>query len=301
MSDQLIFYNSLNEALEALFGAGVTIAGTKTARGGDQNDARKLILSDGRQFFMKSNTPGKLSSFVREWIGLKAIADTKTISVPVPLALGTDQEIGISFLLMEYLPPARENRDYWEVFAKELADLHRADAAGLVRGGGFGHIRTDIEEAGYPYLKTFGRWIPFFQECRLGPQIELTASYFSRKERQKPAYLNDHADEILIEPEKPSLVHGDLWGGNYMTGPDGKAWLIDPLAYVGHPEVDIAMSELFGGFSPRFYSAYKEYGLMAPGYPRRRGLYQLYHLVVHVRLFGETYVPSVLRIMDMYR
>ena len=298
---ELPFYENLNEALEALFGAGTTISGMKRAHGGDQNDARKLTLSDGRQIFMKSNTIGKLSAFVREWIGLAAIADTQTISVPVPLAIGTDMDSGFSFLLMEYLPPARENGDYWEVFAKELAGLHRADPGGLVQNGRFGHIRTDVAEAEYPYPKTFDRWIPFFQECRLGPQIELTAPYFSKKERQKLTYLNDHADEILIEPEQPSLVHGDLWGGNYMTGPDGKAWLIDPLAYVGHPEVDIAMSELFGGFSPRFYNAYKEYGLMAPGYPRRRGLYQLYHLVVHVRLFGEGYVPSVLRIMDNYR
>ena len=107
-------------------------------------------------------------------------------------------------------------------------------------------------------------------------------------------------DRYLVEPEKPSLVHGDLWSGNFITGSDGQAWLIDPAVYVGHAEADLAMTELFGGFHPRFYAAYREVNPLQPGYEQRRDLYNLYHLLNHLNLFGRGYLSSVLRILSRY-
>ncbi|MEE1229018.1 MAG: fructosamine kinase family protein [Lachnospiraceae bacterium] len=91
-------------------------------------------------------------------------------------------------------------------------------------------------------------------------------------------HLLCHLDQYLIEPDHPSLVHGDMWTGNVMTGEDGTAWLIDPAVYVGNAEVDLAMSELFGGFPQSFYPAYRQYGKVDSGYSDRRDLYNLYHL-----------------------
>ena len=107
-------------------------------------------------------------------------------------------------------------------------------------------------------------------------------------------------DELLVEPEQPSLLHGDLWSGNVITGNDGKAWLIDPAVYVGHAEADLAMTELFGGFPPAFYDAYKEAAKLQPGYAKRRDLYNLYHLLNHLNMFGRSYYPSVMRIVNSY-
>ena len=107
-------------------------------------------------------------------------------------------------------------------------------------------------------------------------------------------------EEFLIEPEKPSLVHGDLWNGNVMCGPDGKAMLIDPACYIGHAEVDLAMTELFGGFPHSFYASYNEVRPLQPGYPTRRNLYNLYQLLNHLNLFGPGYLGSVQSIVEKY-
>lgn len=133
----------------------------------------------------------------------------------------------------------------------------------------------------------------FFRDCRLEPQFQDAARYFDREDRKRIIRFLDHLDEILVEPEHPSLLHGDLWGGNVIAGNDGRAWLIDPAVYVGHAEADLAMTELFGGFPPAFYDAYKEVAPLRPGYERRRDVYNLYHILNHLNLFGRMYLPEV--------
>ena len=142
-----------------------------------------------------------------------------------------------------------------------------------------------------------GSWISFFRDCRLVPQFRDAMHWFDDAARKQIAYLLDHLDVYLEEPEHPSLLHGDLWSGNFITGSDGNAWLIDPAAYVGHAEADLAMTELFGGFSQRFYDAYREVHPIHPGYGHRRELYNLYHLLNHLNLFGGSYLPSVNRVL----
>ena len=128
----------------------------------------------------------------------------------------------------------------------------------------------------------------------------MAEQYFEASERRMINNLLERLDTLLIEPEYPSLLHGDLWSGNFMTGDDGKAWLIDPAVYVGHAEADIAMTELFGGFSEEFYSAYRETAPMQAGYEDRRDLYNLYQLLNHLNMFGGSYLSSVRRIVRRY-
>ena len=140
-------------------------------------------------------------------------------------------------------------------------------------------------------------WIDFLRERRIGFQLQLA--------RQDGAghSLLDKGERLLADlpalfggyRPQPSLIHGDLWGGNLLTSPEGDPVLIDPAVYGGHREIDLAMMELFGGFSPRVFAAYDEAWPRAPGWPDRVPLYQLYPLLVHVNLFGRGYVGGVRR------
>ena len=116
------------------------------------------------------------------------------------------------------------------------------------------------------------------------------AKWFDPEKKDDTRYMGT---QYYAAPEQPSIVHGDLWSGNFMTGPEGEAWLIDPALYVGSAETDIAMTELFGGFSERFYEAYKESSLLQPGYEDRRNIYNLYHMLNHFNLFETVYLRGV--------
>ena len=293
-------FSSLPDALAAVCGPGVTVTGERRVSGGDINEARRLTLSDGTALFMKSNAFSRLPMFLCERAGLAAIARTGAIGTPRVLAAGTDRDRNCSFLLMEHLEGGPRGEDYWEAFGHELAALHRADAADLTPGGRFGFYQDNVIGSGTQVNTPSDSWVRFFRDCRLAPKAEKIAGYFSAEDRKKLERLLERLDEYLTEPEQPSLLHGDLWGGNFMDGPDGRAWLIDPAAYVGHAEADLAMTELFGGFSPRFYAAYREAGLLQPGYGERRDLYNLYHLLNHLDLFGTGYLGSVLRVIRAY-
>lgn len=207
---------------------------------------------------------------------------------------------GHAFLLLEFIESGRCRADYWETLAVQLADMHRAQAGEWTAGGNYGFVCDNYIGAGRQVNGAHESWVGFFRDCRLEPQWKQAAHYFDRGDAKKITKLMDHLDHFLVEPECPSLLHGDLWSGNIITGNDGRAWLIDPAVYVGHAEADIAMTELFGGFAPSFYDAYKAAGLLQPGYGSRRDLYNLYHLLNHLNLFGRTYYPSVMRAVGEY-
>ncbi|MCR5604923.1 MAG: fructosamine kinase family protein [Lachnospiraceae bacterium] len=139
-----------------------------------------------------------------------------------------------------------------------------------------------------------------FRECRLIPQFKMAERYFDNTEVKSIMRLLEKLDDVLIEPESPSLIHGDLWTGNSIMGRNGKAWLIDPAVYVGHSEADIAMTELFGRLPNDFYSEYMSVYPMQPGYQDRRNLYNLYHLLNHLNLFGRSYLSEVVSIIKYY-
>ena len=294
-------FMSVEDALTSLFGSGVKIAGTERVSGGDINEAYKLALTDGTCIFMKSNKKENASFFTAEASGLATIAQTGAIGTPHVLGGGIDRSIGRSFLLMGFIEGKARIKNYWETFAYELAAIHRTETGIWTVVGIFGFIGNNYIGASSQRNEVYDNWIPFFRECRLEPQFKKAFHYFGAEERKKITKLLEKLENILVEPEHPSLLHGDLWSGNVITGDDGKAWLIDPAVYVGHGEADIAMTELFGGFPQIFYDAYKEAAPMQPGYGQRRDLYNLYHLLNHLNLFGQAYLPSVLGIIGGYR
>ena len=325
-------FNALNDAVGAVFGNARRIVGKRPVSGGDINEAYLLTLDDGSRLFMKANVPSFLDNYHAEAGGLKAIRNTGAIRVPSVLATGTDPE-GFSFLLLEHIENAGKQADYWERFGRNLANMHRAAAPskslsqsgdrlpskslsqsgdrlpskGLSPSEGllpskdlFGFDSDNYIGSSAQINEWHDSWVSFFRECRLGPQFQWADRYFDDSDRKKIRRLLDNLEKYLPEPDRPSLLHGDLWSGNYITGNDGHAWLIDPAVYCGHPEADIAMTELFGGFSPRFYDAYRESGLLESGYEDRRDLYNLYHLLNHLNLFGSAYLQSVKRILSRY-
>lgn len=329
---------SLEEALEKAIGRDSEIVERKRLYGGDINDAYMLRLSGGQRVFMKTNSVRNYGFFAAEEQGLNALRSAGVIGVPELLGTGTDRRRGFSFLLLEYMESAPQVPDYWEIFGRQLARLHRADCGGLVsapstavsacsaeaapRGeslsandvsGMTGAVGSTDRNEGAEWKYGFvadnyigaaiqintpkKSWVEFFRECRLLPQLRMADRYLDTGLRRKADRLLAHLDRYLREPEFPSLVHGDLWGGNVLCGSDGRAWLIDPAAYVGDFETDLAMTELFGRFPPAFYRAYQEENPVDGGYQERKPIYQLYHLLNHLNLFGRSYLGSVAAIL----
>lgn len=295
------YFSSMEEALKSLFGNAVAVSKTERVFGGDINESYVLTLTDGYRIFMKTNSREDSSFFAAEAVGLSAIAGTKTVRTPQILGYGTDAGgMGRSFLLLEYVSAGGRRRDYWERLGQGLAEMHRADTARLTGGGRYGFYEDNYIGMRDQINTPQDSFSAFFRDCRLGPQFRQTAKWFDKRDMRRIMWLLNHLEDFLSEPEYPSLLHGDLWAGNVMTGNDGRAWLIDPAVYVGHAEADIAMTELFGGFPAAFYDAYREAGTLAPDYGERRDLYNLYHLLNHLNMFGGSYLSSVRRIVDRY-
>ncbi len=291
-------WGSLGEALAHIRNADVSVEKKQSVSGGDANDAYKLTLSDGSFLFMKANTISNGDFFRAEAEGIDAMASTDAVRVPKICARGTDD--GYSFLLMEYIKRGSPGPGFWEKLGTDLANMHRAGTEAFLKDGKYGFFKDNYIGAGKQKNTPKDSWIEFFSECRLRAQFDLAERYFDGDLIRKANRLLDTLDRFLYEPERPSLLHGDLWAGNFMSDEWGQPVLIDPAVYVGCNEADIAMTELFGGFDRRFYAAYFDEMGSVPGYADRRDLYNLYHLTNHLNLFGRSYLSAVVSIIDRY-
>ena len=307
---------SFAEALVSLFGNSVAIARTDRVSGGDINRAYALTLNTGEKIFMKANAKENAGFFTAEALGLEAIAKTGAIKTPKVLCAGTDdgEEVGYSFLLLEFIQSAPKKSGYWEEFGRALAAMHSAktEIGGVTENGAnegttkiegaarFGFFENNYIGARPQNNTPCASWIEFFRERRLAPQFKAADSWFDSADRKKISRLLDRLDSFLVEPQSPSLLHGDLWSGNAMPAADGSPMLIDPACYVGHAEADLAMTQLFGGFPPNFYEAYKEARPLQDGWKERLDLYNLYQLLNHLNLFGASYLGAVKSVVDEY-
>ena len=253
--------------------------------GGDINDAWKI--SDGKSNYFLKTHEKDAHWFYAEAHGLEAIQNTHAISTPKVI------DVSDTYLCLEYIEQGRKSSSYWQELGQSLAHMHLADTSSIVSGYGF------YEDNFIGYTKQINlsqeSWISFFRDCRLKPQFEKAKAYISEQEMNR---VFDVLDDVLIEPEFPSLVHGDLWAGNQIVDSLGHPVLIDPACYIGHFEVDLAMTELFGGFPSSFYEAYNSINPIDKGYTQRKKVYNLYHLLNHLNCFGLSYLSSVRQIID---
>ncbi len=288
------------EIISSLYGQDCRIENKTALSGGDINRAFLLTLSNGEKLFVKENRGKAEDFFTAEAEGLKALRKTKTLPVPEVLGCGKEED-GRAFLMLEAVEEGRTASDFWESFGQGLAKLHEAETDSFVTGGKYGFLIPNYIGATRQINTGAEKWVDFYRESRLEIQFRMAWNAFEENDRKRIGGLLDHLENWIDEPPFPSLLHGDLWSGNFMSDRQGKAVLIDPAVYVGDADADLAMTELFGGFSGMFYSAYRELSPERPGYGDRRDLYQLYHLLNHLNLFGGGYLSSVLRIVRQYQ
>jgi fructosamine-3-kinase len=291
----------LYEAVAAsLRAAGDTtpIQQTRPLGGGCINNA--LRLETERQSYLLKWHPDPLPEmFVTEERGLELLASANAVRVPAVLHATNASGEQPAYILMEWLEGSVSTHDAQAqaTLGQQLAALHRssADAYGLDTDN---YIGTTPQYNGWD-----ADWIAFFGERRLRPQIELAArNGYLPAHRRRPLerVLERLPDWLGGVARQPALLHGDLWGGNIIPGPDGNLALIDPAVYYGDREAEIAYTQLFGGFSPHFYSGYQDAWPLEAGYDERRDLYNLYHLLNHLNIFGTSYASSVERIAQHY-
>ena len=290
--------NVLNEIVRGCFGQAASVAWSESVSGGDINEAYHLLLTGGEEVFLKLNARAAENFFSAEKYGLKCMKECGA-NVPEVLVAGKLSD-GTGYLLLSYVRSSVRKQDYWTRLGYMLGGMHRAATGRFTKEGNFGLGRDNYIGATKQVNKPRAGWIEFFRENRLVFQLKLAEHYFDKEDKQRLRRILDHLEEFLTEPEFPSLLHGDLWGGNVMADSQGMPMLIDPAVYVGHHEAELAMTELFGGFDPAFYDAYHELIPREPGYADRRDLYNLYHLLNHLNLFGGSYLVSVRRILKRY-
>lgn len=270
-------------ALEAALGS--PVAGLQAVSGGDINQAFEVHLQDGRVVFAKSNSDAPATMFEAEARGLAWLGQANALRVPTVIAHTKD------VLVLEHIQRGPRRPDFDERFGRGLAMLHRAgaDVFGLDHDNFIGRL----PQANAPLAPA--TWANFYRVRRLQPQLQLAIDEGQATPTMRRGFdrLLERLEDIVGPPEPPARLHGDLWGGNAMVDDRGMPCLIDPAVYGGHREVDLAMMRLFGGFSPRVFSAYHEAFPLAQGHEDRVPLYQLYYLLVHVNLFGGSYVASV--------
>lgn len=283
----------IGETFTRFFKEETNISNVSSIEGGDINQTFVLGTSKGK-FFLKLNSAlfGH-DFFEKEARGLATLANSGALKVPRPLFDGKfNQQI---YLVMEYLEKGIPDPDFWTVFGHAMARLHQNSAAefGLEYKNFIGKLHQQNNQC--------SSFAEFYANQRIMPLVNKA---FSQKMLQTEDVSN--AEKLclkltnLIPEEKPSLLHGDLWKGNFMAISGGQAAIFDPAVYYGHREMDIAMTYLFEGFDKDFYLSYQDVFPLQPGYKERRQIFQLYPLLVHLLLFGGSYHQSVKGILQKF-
>ncbi len=288
-------YESIEDAIHGCFGENVSVKNRESRFGGDINEAGVLHLTDGNSVFIKSNSIANKGFFDAEEEGIRAIEQTNTVSVPHLICKGIDRSKNCSFLMMDVIRQGSISGKTFTEFGYAFADMHMADTSEFVENGRFGFLHDNYIGASVQVNTPKENWIDFFRECRLEVQFRMAERALGSGMMKSAIRLLDRLDDVLTEPSKPSLLHGDMWGGNYMINSYGRGVLIDPAAYVGHPEADMAMTEMFRPMPTEFYKAYYEKLLKEDGYEDRKEIYNLYHFLNHLNLFGDGYYDAVAR------
>jgi fructosamine-3-kinase len=287
MTDQL--REKINEFLDN------PVDGVSSVSGGDINQAAKVTDKEGQTFFLKWNDSSPDDMFPKEEKGLTLLRSAES-GLHIPKVIGTGvTEDGTGFILMTFISEGSPQANSHQEFGKKLAMLHQntSDQYGLDYDNYIGRL---------PQSNTWhDDWIEFFINERLKPQVQMALddNLFSPE-------ITDHFQRLykdlpgLLPDEPASLLHGDLWSGNYHFDQDGRPVILDPAVYYGHREIEIAFTQLFGGFSAEFYDAYQNAFPLEPNFDERTELYNLYPLLVHTNMFGPPYPQRVKSIVQQF-
>lgn len=287
----MINWNIISDSISDAIESPVCIDHARPISGGYTSQAWHLegrIQSGPKQgdvhYFIKLNSADKYTMFEAEAAGLAALAATRTVRVPHVIFFGeADQH---AFIVLEYFNLYRNGNN--QLLGTQLAALHRVQAAQ------FGWSQSNTLSLTPQHNICSPDWISFWREQRLGFQLDLAArnGYRGRVQVLGQRVIEALPDLFAGYYPAASLLHGDLWGGNYAFLADGTPLIFDPAPYYGDREADIAMTELFGGFDPQFYIAYNAAYPLEAGYAIRKNLYNLYHILNHCNLVGSTYLKQ---------
>jgi fructosamine-3-kinase len=248
-------------------------------------------VSDGEKtFFVKLNSANELEMFEAEALGLRHMAEAQSIRVPNPICTGISGSS--AYIVLEWLDLGRGSSQTWAELGRNLARMHQ-----FQKSTAFGWERDNTIGSTPQKNPWTSSWSDFFTQHRIGYQLELGRQNGGRF--RKSDRLLEHIPELLADHNpKPSIVHGDLWSGNAAVTQSGEPVIFDPATYWGDQEVDLAMTELFGGFPADFYRGYEEISKIDSGYKQRKTLYNLYHILNHFNLFGGGYESQANRMID---
>jgi len=283
------------QMLENIFDdCGLNVQRDERVHGGDINSSHCLFTPTGK-YFLKVNDKSKHPlMFAREANGLDKLRAHCPLKIQKVIKQGicNDQQ----YLLLEWLEKGSPKKDMWENFGKELAMMHKQPQVyfGLNEDNYIGSLNQNND----PHSD----WYSFYTECRIKPLVKklFDAGDFSATDiRDADLFCNNI--RTILPGEPPSLLHGDLWAGNYMITSSGYATIFDPAVYSGHREMDIGMTKLFGGFDQRFYKAYNEAYPLENEWEKRLPITQLYPLLVHAVLFGGHYISEVKHFFPAFR
>jgi fructosamine-3-kinase len=261
--------------------------------GGDVADSYRVELIDGRTVFAKTKLGADPEFFITEAAGLRWLRDAGAVAVPEVLGVSSNPP----FLIQQWIEPGYPHESTEADLGRSLAKLHRTGAPYFGR-----RDRRTTTSRGLSN-EPEQSWAVFYAQQRLIPLARLCRDSGSLP-RQAVADLEDVAERIddLVGPEEPpARLHGDLWAGNRLIGAGGVSWLIDPAAFAGHREFDLAMMRLFGGFGHRCFDAYSEAYPLSDGWESRVALYQLAPLAVHAIKFGGGYAAATQQALDSLR
>jgi fructosamine-3-kinase len=270
-----------------------TIRGFTLAGGGCINNGGRVDTTDGVFFLKWNNRKRYPGMFAAEAKGLSLLRAAKSLKIPDVIFVSEAGEN--QFLVLEYIEHRDKRKSYWRDFGYGLAQIHRQtrDKFGLDHDNYIGSLVQENSAT--------RSWVDFFIQQRLTVQLRLavdsgklgaeTLRLFERLFVKLPG---------LLPQEPPSLLHGDLWAGNIMATAQGDPCLIDPAVYFGNREVDLAMTALFGGFDPLYHESYNEAYPLQPGWEERVDVYNLYPLLVHVNLFGGSYIAQTLTVVKRF-
>ena len=287
---------SIERLIQNNLGTERSITAVKRVSGGCIAEAFQMVLDDATTLFVKVSV-GQDNDFEVELNGLEALRSTNTVAIPNVVASQTDDSIGV--LILEWTQSSSPKKEFWPRFGHKIAQLHLANQS-IDRFGFFQDNFIGSTKQPNPWKSN---WPEFFALYRLAFQGDLALSQglIETSQRKDLDRLIEKLPRLLASDEtSPALLHGDLWSGNFLCDANQNPVIFDPAVYFGHHECEFGITKLFGGFDSTFFEAYHDVLPKDDGTSQRIEIYQLYHLLNHLNLFGRSYWPACQTILSKY-